>query len=123
MDTCKVWRGGDGRCGRYQGGSGANLVKVELGTNKLMNVLGALIIVDTTYDSLADLAFKRSVCSSQLSGLVPEFSDFGVLRKKELAIELVHHIPIGGATGGERKGGAYRLLDRQHDLGKHSLDG
>lgn len=47
-----------------------------------MNVLGDLIIVGTTYDSLADLAFERSVCGSQLSGLVPESSDFGVLRKE-----------------------------------------
>ena len=100
MDTCKVWRGGDGGCRRYQGGSRANLAKVELGTNKLMNVLGTLIIVDTTYDSLADLAFERSVCGSQLSCLVPESSDFSVLRKKQLATELVHHIPIGNATGG-----------------------
>ena len=73
MDTREVWRGWDGRCGCYYGGSGANLEKkVELVTNKLLYVLGALIIVDTTYDSLADLAFKRGVCDSQFSGLISE---------------------------------------------------
>jgi hypothetical protein len=62
-----------------------------------------LIIVDTTYDSLAHLAFKRRICRSKLSGLVPEFSDFSVLRRGKLAADLVYHIPIGGATEGARK--------------------
>ncbi len=29
-----------------------------------MNVLGVLIILGATYESLADLAFERSVCGS-----------------------------------------------------------
>ena len=58
---------------------------------------------NTTYDGLTDLAFEGGVCSSQLCGFIPEFSDFRVLQRRteRSAAEPILGKPLGNSTEGE----------------------